>query len=685
MATVNEITQSIITQARLIDPNISLEIGTPERKIVEAVAEAIASASVDIEVLSGQLYLDELAGSRIDSFLALFGFGRQLGARATGIVTVSRDNTATYDTTIPKGTQFATRQSNNVPGLIFVATETVVMRANETRALVRVECTTTGTVGNIPANTIDSLPNSINIPGVSRVTNETATSGGIDVETDEKFKTRFQNTVFRNMAGTTDQYYALALSHPSVSKANVIGPQSKYVEYLQVPSVADAVSVTGPTGPTGPVNPYYSGNTYTTSISSAPYSKYTFSNNYYVAKGTGKNAKFLRPGKDFIFNNPASLVNGAAGQSTIGNPVPNITLFGNSTTVDGETITFPNNIFFFEHTYLSRASRNDWSRGIYNCVDVYINGETPQAASSEEAFPSLSMQFVSEETSIAYYKNYIRKATNENPRLGNRLHVLYFQPVVDLIGDAITIGENVYREARYVHPNNLNKAWTTVVYYDSFTGAYYKDQQFTVPGEEAHYFLIEDISNHGGTVRARDGIEWFASVGGGSADGRSFNVDYTFDLAVSQLQAVMERSKQITTDVLVHASNYKYFRMYLTIMYTPGFTESSVDLNIYSSIQNFFNTQYYGTTIQMSDILQVVHNTNGVDNVRWTYETPATGEHKIEVVTRYGDSFSTPTYEDFDFILNDDELPSLPDIQNGDALANALVIERKAQNTWETD
>lgn len=684
MATVNQITQSIITQARLIDPNMSLEIGTPERKIVEAVAEAIATASVDIEVLSGQLYLDELAGSRIDSFLSLFGFGRQLGARATGIVTVSRDTVATYDTTIPKGTQFATRQSATVPGLIFVATETVVLRANETRALIRVECTSTGTIGNIPANTIDSLPNSINIPGVSRVTNETATSGGIDVETDEKFKTRFQNTIFRNMAGTTDQYYALALSHPSVTKANVIGPQSKYVEYIQVPSVADALSVTGPTGPTGPTNPYYGGNTYTTSISSVPYSKYTFGNNYYVAKGTGKNARFLRPGKDFILNNPASLVNGAAGQNIIGNPVPNITLFGDSTTVNGETITFPDNIFLFEHTYLSRASRNDWTREIYNCVDIYINGELPQVASSEEAFPSAQMDIVSDPASIAFYRNYIRKATNEYPRIGNRLHVLYFQPVVDLVGDSITISDQTYKEARYVHPFNPAKAWTTVVYRNPADGLYYKDQAYTIAGEEAHYFLIEDISTNGGTVRARDGIEWFSSVGSPNQDGKTFNVDYVFDLAVSQLQAVMERAKQITTDVLVHSSNYKYFRMYLTIMYTPGFTESNVNLDIYASIQNFFNTQHYGTTIQMSDLLQVIHNTNGVDNVRWTHETPGVGEHKIEVVTRYGNSFSTPIYEDSDFILNDDELPALPDIQNGDALSNALVIERKAQNTWDS-
>lgn len=686
MATVNEITQNIIAQAKLIDPNMSLEVGTPERKIVEAVAEAIATASVDIDVLSGQLYLDELAGARLDSFVSLFGFGRQLGARATGIVTVSKDTAGSYDTTIPKGTQFSTRPVGNIPNLVFVAVETVVLKANETRALVRVECTTSGTIGNVPPNTINSLPNSVNIPGVSKVTNETATSGGVDTEFDENLKARFQNTVFRNMAGTTDQYLALALSHPSVTKANVIGAQSRYVEYIQVPKTPDTTTI-----------PYYSGATsYTTSLSSAPYSKYTFSNNYYVAKGSGKNARFLRAGKDYVFNNPARLVNGALGQSLIGNPVPNITLLGESTSVDGETITFPDNIFFFEHKYLSKASRNDWSRGIYNCVDVYINGEAPQVASSEEPFPSESTRFSGDQSNIAYYKNFIRVATNDNPTIGNRLHVLYFQPMINLTSSNITINESVYKEAKYVHPQNTAKAWTTVVYYDSFTTAFYKDPLFTIPAEEAHYFIVEDISTNGGTIKARNGIEWLtmpdpstSTAAVNVAQGTSFNVDYTYDIAVSQLQAVMERSKQITTDVLVHSSNYRYMRLYITIMYTQGFTESNVDIQIYNSVAAFLNTQYYGTTIQMSDLLQVIHNTNGVDNVRWTYEDPVNDpnnpKHKVEFVTRYGDSFATRLFSDKDFILNDDELPAMPNILGGDEIQNALVIVKKAQNTWETN
>ena len=181
--------------------------------------------------------------------------------------------------------------------------------------------------------------------------------------------------------------------------------------------------------------------------------------------------------------------------------------------------------------------------------------------------------------------------------------------------------------------------------------------------------------------------EWLSNVG--ELQGKSFNVDYNYNLAVWQLQAVLEGSKQITTDPLVHSSVFKYFRMYLTVMYVNGFTEENVNKQIYDSVVAYLNTQYYGTTIQMSDILQVVHNTSGVDNVRWTYERPINDvknqQHKLEIVTKYGSSFEVPAYRDKDFILNDDELPALADIAGGDAIENALVIVKKAQNTWESN
>src|SRR4051812_18154103 len=95
--TVDQITTNIINQLKALDPTVSAEIGTPERKIIEATAEMIASAYVDFNVLDDQHDIDQMAGGRLDAYLGNFGFGRQRPSYATGVVTFSRDSIPTAD------------------------------------------------------------------------------------------------------------------------------------------------------------------------------------------------------------------------------------------------------------------------------------------------------------------------------------------------------------------------------------------------------------------------------------------------------------------------------------------------------------------------------------------------------------------------------------------------------------
>jgi hypothetical protein len=62
MATVQQFTDNIIAQLQALDPNISAAIGTPERKLIEATAEQMSQASVDLEVLSNQHDIDTMTG-----------------------------------------------------------------------------------------------------------------------------------------------------------------------------------------------------------------------------------------------------------------------------------------------------------------------------------------------------------------------------------------------------------------------------------------------------------------------------------------------------------------------------------------------------------------------------------------------------------------------------------------------
>lgn len=650
MATISEIVQNIIRQAKLLDPAISLEVGTPERKIVEAVAEQIAAAQVDIAVLARQHNIDQMNGVRLDAFMNNFGFARQLPTRASGTVTISRTTPGLSPVTIQRGTQFVAPATEATPQLYYTSLETAVIQPNELSREIFVECNSPGTIGNVPSNSISGFAATQVLGGFTFIRNTNPISGGKDGETDEQFKIRFKNTAFRHMAGTSDSYLALAVAQPGISKANVIGAQSRYIEYIQTHDAKDtAAGQTRDFDLTGERFPYKS----TTTISTVPYSKYTYSTNYYLQDptlGSGQDS-FLKPNVDYVFNAPAW--RDGASLNLSGNPVaPNITLLNPSAASEDD---IEQRVLLFEHSYISKASRNDWASRIVNCVDIYVNGEESTAVSSREPVPFSSTtggpeKFSNDVTSPYYRQLYRRTKTYTVPNLSSYIQVLYWQPVLR-IPDTISCGNVVFTK-------------------------------------NSDYFQIEDVSEHRGTVRARDGIEWTATALTrlltelNGVD--SIVLDYFFDSNISQLQTVVERNKQITTDVLVHKAKIKYLKLYLTVMYSPNSTPENVDKLVYSSVQTFLEGQYFGSAVQLSDLLQAIHNTPGIDNVRWTNEgarDPAVAARKVEIVTKEGESIgSEGLFVSDDFFLDDDELVALPNDVN--KYETALKIEIRAQNTW---
>ena len=205
---------------------------------------------------------------------------------------------------------------------------------------------------------------------------------------------------------------------------------------------------------------------------------------------------------------------------------------------------------------------------------------------------------------------------------------------------------------------------------------------------------MEEVNSNYGTIRSRNGIEWFLSgpnylsafspedVGdaytGSHIDaltGTEFTIEeYLYDANVSDLQAIMEKNKQVTQDVLVHRAKYRYFAPIVTVMYTLGSTRAVVDASIVAALDSFFQNQYYGAAIQLSDILQTIHNVPGVDNVRYTNETG----NKLEEVAADGLSLSGgPFYITNDFFIQDNELAASPS-------TGAVTITVRAQNTWTT-
>jgi hypothetical protein len=184
------------------------------------------------------------------------------------------------------------------------------------------------------------------------------------------------------------------------------------------------------------------------------------------------------------------------------------------------------------------------------------------------------------------------------------------------------------------------------------------------------YWQVSDISNYRGSRRGRDGVEWSGTVSASIATATEFILNYTFDRLPLTLNELMERHKQITTDVLVHSANERFLNINLIAMYTGGFAKGSVDEAISIAIEDFLERQLFGTIIQVSDLLDIAHNVPGVDNVRLAIPSDGVA-YGIQEVGRDG---VTPigTPKTTDFFLTDADLPVL----------NSVNVYQRSQNTW---
>lgn len=137
---------------------------------------------------------------------------------------------STYE--IPMGTQiFAQSNVTNTGPLYFQTTVQSSIPQGSTQVQVPIQATLPGSNGNLTAGAVTSFATTL--VGITQVTNSVLT-GGTDPETDAQLRDRWNNTVFKNLAGTEDQFRALALSVPTTTRVKVLGPQEQNTENLQI-------------------------------------------------------------------------------------------------------------------------------------------------------------------------------------------------------------------------------------------------------------------------------------------------------------------------------------------------------------------------------------------------------------------------------------------------------------------
>ena len=343
MASTSTILNRLIASLNAQDPTWDIGVGTAEYKILEAVANEIATAANNNTLQNYSFDITTKTGADLDNFCSIFGIYRNLGKRATGTATFSTASsgiatgtlgcitapnsgtytftytpTATTSNTINYNDSASTIQSNlaaivpsniavNVSGtnliggfqltftpplpqnslslsatnlfpsnvgayfsptggatanvqivsgtqiyasanatgsqaIYYQTTAPATILQGQSSVTIPIQAINAGSANNLAAGLVTYL--STQIPLVTSVTNSILT-GGTDAETDAQLIQRWQNTVFKNLAGTQDQFLALAFNNPDTTRAHVLGPQTQNTETIQIQTILSNNQKTG--------------------------------------------------------------------------------------------------------------------------------------------------------------------------------------------------------------------------------------------------------------------------------------------------------------------------------------------------------------------------------------------------------------------------------------------------------
>lgn len=405
MADAYQISKAIRDRLQITDPELSTELGTPVRKVIDAVAESLAEVSLDSYMSSYLFDLDAYSGTDLDAFVALFGFARQRPKAASGTLTLERDN-ADSVLTIRPGAQFYKPATASTPMVRFQTTAFATMQEGETSVDVPIRAVVEGSDGNVAANTITGIGSSIN---VSRVYNALPTTGGVDAENDAQLRSRFRATVFRNVAGTKDQYLGLCLAHALVTRANVIGQTSLFSEILTMTDLGDGMP---------------------------------------EADSTNAEVQALIDAEDGVWlydiegvdhgGTPAFYTEGATGDFTVSESGGVVTVKSNA----GPTVT-DGAIVRFEYEFLSTANRNDAVDGTGDyprAVEIMVDGEDSVTVTAE-LYLNKSVVFDNAGGDMDV-DNWVRLDDTTTPSVNNVFVPLPYQPVLGL-PDSISFGSSI--------------------------------------------------------------------------------------------------------------------------------------------------------------------------------------------------------------------------------------------------
>jgi len=564
MPTSGDVVANMVAALRASEPDLDTSIGTPIRKILDAVGESIAEAYSDQHLINYQYDIDSKVGGDLDDFCALFGLTRIPAQRAQGVVTFSRPNdqfAATTAAIIPPGTQVLA-QTN--PVVYAQTTVGGVLSPGQLYGDVPVQAVSAGPQGNVAAGLLTTIATAVS--GITKVTNAAALSNGSAQESDEQLRARFKATVFRSLAGTQAMYTAIAQSVPqdpstpnayANSAVNVLGSSKRYREQIQI--------VSG------------------TATSTVPNAAYIFADNVYCGVDIDA-GNLLSPGANYTFA-PSNPTNRSNATATI-------------TAIAG----MPDGIYDLDFEYVPQASRNDpgntrfGTGAVNNRVDIYVNGVISGTATQSMVF-SNALTFNNTTPGSPYYNAYYEST---NPTVLTPPNGFIFLPLA--FGPILGI------------PQTLSVASTTYTY-------------------GIDYWFVRRYDAFGLAPNSVAGLLWQTTRV--PPNGSAFTITYNFNNAVRFTQDAVDQWRLVGTDAKVHASKSVALKFHFAIVYDRRYDPTAVKTAIDVALAAFINGLGFNNPVQVSDVLQVVHNVPGVDNVRFLTSTDDAVSYAMTQISLY--------------------------------------------------
>jgi hypothetical protein len=579
MPTQAEIAANMVAALSLTEPTLDTTIGSIARKIIDAVAGGIAEHANDSHLITYAYDIDSKAGGDLDDFVALFGMARLQGQRATGTVTFSRTQATANaaEGRVPLGAQVVTSSDPTVYVQVMANT---LLSKGQPAGDAPVQALNYGPDGNVAAGTLTQIASQLT--AVTRAYNAQALIGGATSETDAHLRARFKSTVFRNIAGTQHMYRALALqttadptdtNSRAVTNVNVIGPRLTWREQGQIAN-----------------------GSFTSQIHDAAY---IYPQSVFLQAipdpddpAPEADTPLLTPGAHYtvtINNSPVY----PASATLIVNSV-------NSGLTEG-------GVYNLRFDYVSKYSRNDpfgtrWGSPyayISNRIDLWCNGMIVKTATQSGIFSNTSTWKFNSVHNDPLCTDRFATAAGVAPKAGDVFQPLLHGPPLQL--DPGTL------------PN-----YTAGVDYDLI----YQMDAFGMTPTSSFGLIWYTPSNYAGQSPADP-----RAAAKTPANGTALTIVYTYNYVPQQVQSTVEGQwRLLGTDLQVHAGLAKLYRFYLYLVYTVGSNPATVNDTIDLALVDLVNNLGFDSALQVSDVLQTVHNVAGVDNVRFvTLNDPENG------------------------------------------------------------